>query len=186
MRLIYQIKCLANDRAYVGQTKDLKRRIREYRYEHTCKNNYLFYADMRKYGFNNFEISIVKKYNKEIIHKEEKYWIKKLNSLAPNGYNISIGGNSWAWKDPAATAKKISDTRKFRKIKNSDFQRQTISRMMSGANNPKAKINENDVRQIRKEYESGNGSLEKIGKKFNLTKSTVSKIVLKKTWANIN
>ena len=50
---------------------------------------------MRKYGTNAFVIDEIIQFDEdEYDWKElEKYYIKKCNSLTPNGYNILLGGN---------------------------------------------------------------------------------------------
>lgn len=51
----------------------------------------MLYNAINKYGEENFEMEILewcRNYN-----EREVYWIKKLNTLSPNGYNISEGGN---------------------------------------------------------------------------------------------
>ena len=50
-----------------------------------------------KYGINAFEISVVEKCadNDELDYRE-KFWITKLNSKVPNGYNLTDGGDGVA------------------------------------------------------------------------------------------
>lgn len=48
---------------------------------------------MAKYGYENFYYEILES-QIENFDEREQYWIKQYNSLVPNGYNVSPGGNS--------------------------------------------------------------------------------------------
>jgi hypothetical protein len=49
---------------------------------------------IRKYGSNNFKISLICECNTfEELNEKEKYYITFYNSLSPNGYNLTTGGN---------------------------------------------------------------------------------------------
>lgn len=51
---------------------------------------------MRKYGIENFEFRVMLiNIPKEKLDFYEILWIKKLNTLSPNGYNLTKGGNSF-------------------------------------------------------------------------------------------
>jgi group I intron endonuclease len=52
---------------------------------------------LKKYGKENFTKEIIEECKtKQELNERERYWIKKLNTLQPNGYNISDGGD---WGD---------------------------------------------------------------------------------------
>lgn len=91
---IYKIVNKINGTTYVGQTIcDINKRFREHKHASLTQNTYLYNA-MRKYGVDNFTIStidVAKSLND--LNKKEIYWIKKLNTKVPNGYNILDGGN---------------------------------------------------------------------------------------------
>ena len=101
MELISGIYCFTNkinNKKYVGQSFNIRDRINQHKYRATCRNDSgynmpLHYA-IRKYGWSNFEISIIEKCPPNKLDDREKYWIKKLNTISPNGYNILIGGQS--------------------------------------------------------------------------------------------
>jgi len=49
---------------------------------------------INKYGIDNFNISIIDEADtRKELSEKEVYWIKELNSKAPNGYNLAEGGN---------------------------------------------------------------------------------------------
>lgn len=48
---------------------------------------------MVKYGIDNFKFEIIEECDKSILSEREKYWIKFYKSVAPNGYNLTTGGD---------------------------------------------------------------------------------------------
>lgn len=101
---MYYIYCYTNkinQHKYIGQTNNLKRRIREH---HSCafnekssSYNDLIHKKIREYGEENFEISLIETLYTDNIHevnKREQYWIAEKNSYCKNGvgYNMDRGG----------------------------------------------------------------------------------------------
>lgn len=104
---IYLIKNKINNKCYIGQALCFtgsnnskwgtlgrwKSHLRE-----AFKNNQdhcrLLNNALRKYGEENFEISTLFKCNKDDLDNYEIEFIKKYNSIQPNGYNIKSGGYS--------------------------------------------------------------------------------------------
>ncbi len=89
---IYKITNLVNGKIYIGQTtRTLKERWKGHRFHKGCK---AINRAIKKYKEINFKIELLETCNslEELNNKEQKY-IKELNSLIPNGYNICIGGN---------------------------------------------------------------------------------------------
>lgn len=87
--VIYKIENLINGKLYVGQTS----RSIESRFLDHSKGDMIIGRAIKKYGIQSFKISVIDNAtDKQVLNEKEKYWIKQLNSLSPNGYNISIGG----------------------------------------------------------------------------------------------
>lgn len=91
---IYKIVNKLNGTTYVGQTiNSINQRFIQHKHASLTHNTYLYNA-MKKYGINNFYIEQIDSANSlDELNTKEIYWIEKLNTKAPNGYNIVDGGN---------------------------------------------------------------------------------------------
>lgn len=89
---IYIIKNDINNKVYIGQAIDVKRRFQAH-----CKpssafvDNDLVAKAIQKYGKDHFWYEILED-NIENYNEKERYWIEYYNSIRPNGYNIQSGG----------------------------------------------------------------------------------------------
>ena len=91
---IYLIKNDINNKLYVGQSVNAKDRFYKHKNESKSKaDNMLIHRAMRKYGFEHFSYEILEE-QVENYDEREIYWIAKLNTQVPNGYNIAMGGDS--------------------------------------------------------------------------------------------
>src|ERR1017187_3973629 len=101
--IIYKVTNLINNKIYIGQT--IQNLIKRWAC-HCSKGNILFSA-IKKYGKENFIIEqIDSALSIEELNEKEVYWIKELNCIAPNGYNLRLGGESGG-KHSEETRKKI-------------------------------------------------------------------------------
>ena len=94
MGYIYLVTNKVNNKQYIGQSicKDIKTRWKQHRVKDTKSiGNYLLSA-YNKYGIDNFTYKIVCICFDEDCNKFEEEYIKKFNTLAPNGYNLQSGG----------------------------------------------------------------------------------------------
>ena len=94
--VIYQAKNKVNGKAYIGQTA---RNFKERKYHHLNDtfngSNLPFHRAIRKYGSGNFDWEILEEcYSIEELNESEEYWIRELNVLVPDGYNLMSGGNN--------------------------------------------------------------------------------------------
>lgn len=77
---------------YVGQTV---RPFEERFAEHRRKKKSLLSRAFNKYGIDNFEYEIIDKAKTvDELNSKEDYWIKKLNTKFPSGYNLCYGGGN--------------------------------------------------------------------------------------------
>lgn len=89
---IYVIKNRINKKMYVGQSVNAG-----YRFITHCKpssndGHSLIAEAIQKYGAHNFWYEILES-QVEDYNEKEKYWIDKLNTMSPNGYNVLEGGD---------------------------------------------------------------------------------------------
>ena len=99
MAYIYQITNNINGKIYVGKTNfPIEKRFKEH-----CKDAFRernekrpLYAAMRKYGTENFSISLLEETDNP--EEREVYWIESLGSFK-KGYNATIGGDGKRYLD---------------------------------------------------------------------------------------
>lgn len=86
---IYKIINLVNGKIYVGQTtKTIEARFKK----HSTADSLIGQA-IRKYGKENFKLELIAECETvEEANELEMHWIKELNCKAPNGYNLTDGG----------------------------------------------------------------------------------------------
>ena len=96
---IYKIVNLINGKIYVGQSVDIIERWKQHGYKAFNSNekayNSAIHSAFRKYGLENFQLEILEECLIDELDEKERYWIKKLNTLTPNGYNILQGGQQF-------------------------------------------------------------------------------------------
>ena len=87
---IYLLKCRATGKSYVGVTSmSLEERWHD---GQGYKNQPIIYNDICEYGWNNFEHSLIDiAFTYKESREKERFYIKTMNSLFPNGYNIISG-----------------------------------------------------------------------------------------------
>jgi group I intron endonuclease len=93
MAIIYILKNKINNKIYVGQTtRFFEERFKRHRY--SFKNRVsLISTSIVKNGIENFEKYVFYGIPENLLDYFEIELIKRLNSLAPNGYNLESGGN---------------------------------------------------------------------------------------------
>jgi group I intron endonuclease len=119
---IYQLKCIVNNKIYIGQAQNILRRFNDHRKN---RNGHLIYRDcvlyraIKKYGWDKFEISVLERVdNFGLLNEREIFWIDKLNPE----YNMKDGGDcARGWNHTEKAKKKMSETK---------------SKMYLGKNNP--------------------------------------------------
>ena len=115
---IYKITNLINNKIYVGQTKDYKRRLSEYKNKSKKINKHTNYEIMKvihDYGIENFSFEILEYCSIEELDEKEIFWIKKLKSRNSKfGYNSKTGGGSKGKMTKKSKDKMSKSSKNFR------------------------------------------------------------------------
>jgi group I intron endonuclease len=94
--VIYKVENLINGKLYIGKTS-LSLDIRKSQHLKDASKNIsktTFHKAIRKYGKENFKFSIIRFcFSNEELNEKERYYIKKYNTMVPNGYNLTPGGD---------------------------------------------------------------------------------------------
>lgn len=161
MGYIYLITNKINNKQYIGQTicEDIESRWKQHRSKKSI-GRCLKFAYL-KYGLYNFKFQIICICFDKDCNKLEIDYIKKYNTISPNGYNLALGGaNKMTHPD---TKKLISD--KLRGKKLSKEQCEKIRKRMINNNPQKGKkLTEETKKKIRES---------RIGKKIILTTDAI-------------
>lgn len=99
---IYCFKNLVNNKCYIGQALNLRKRLRSHYNAFKAKTNLhlALYKAVDKYGEENFDLEILEYVDptlenlKEVLDELEKKYIQEYNSFGPNGYNMTLGGDA--------------------------------------------------------------------------------------------
>lgn len=109
---IYVIKNRITQKEYVGLTTlTIEVRWKQHSwYGLEKKLNRPLYRSMRKHGIDAFSIEQIERCSTltELIDKE-RYWIKKLNTMSPNGYNLTSGGEVFGGARSTKRAQEVCD-----------------------------------------------------------------------------
>lgn len=89
---IYCIENIINGKKYIGQSINILNRWKQHINKANNGVNTALYNAIRKYGKDNFKFYIVKRCNKDELSDLEIMYIKKYNTKAPFGYNMTDGG----------------------------------------------------------------------------------------------
>jgi len=111
---IYYIKCLVNNKLYIGLTNNLRKRFNIHK--HYLRNNkhdnpYLQNA-WNKYNEDNFEFGVFEYCNENLLSEKEIFYINKYNTLDNKyGYNIHQGGEIFNFTNEMKIKSSISHTK---------------------------------------------------------------------------
>lgn len=61
---------------------------------------------IRKYGHESFIVELIEEIDINILNEREEYWIEKLNTLSPNGYNLRTGSSKGSRESEETKEKK--------------------------------------------------------------------------------
>jgi len=173
--IIYKATNKVNGKCYIGQTsKVLNKRIYNHFNIRKKKSCPYFHNAIHKYGEDNFLWEVIEECSsKKEMDEMEFHYIKQYNSLAPNGYNLTMGGGgSCGYKHTKEECKKISIRNKG--ILKTKEHKENLSKAREKLwKDPNSVYNTKDFREKMSEVQSGKGN-GMYGKKH--TEETKSKI----------
>jgi len=132
MGFIYKITNIINNKCYIGETKKNNPLLRWNEHKRQIKKEIgcpALQEAVKKYGINNFTFKIlIICFDEDRFHYEIEY-IKKYNSMSPNGYNLTKGGEGGGFLGKKHTHKSITNISKtsIDKYKNNPELRKEIS-----------------------------------------------------------
>ena len=136
MGYIYLITNTINKKQYIGQTISEDIEIRWKKHKNCDKKSIgrCLLNAYNKYGIDKFKFQILCICFDEDCNRFEEEYIKRMNTLSPNGYNLESGGNNS--KHHPETKRLISEKLKGRRLTPiTDEIREKISKAISGKNN---------------------------------------------------
>ena len=97
IRYVYKFTNTITNKIYIGQTRQtLNKRRRCHIDKANQKEGWKsdLHKDIIKYGQDKFVIKLLEECGEDEVDEIESKWIKELNSLEPNGYNLQSGGKN--------------------------------------------------------------------------------------------
>lgn len=98
---IYKFTNKLTGESYIGQSRDIHKRYIQHKCRHekrlhesAPREDTYFHSMLNHYGFCNFDFEIIEECNIDELNEKEIYYIKKFDTLYPNGYNKDKGGSS--------------------------------------------------------------------------------------------
>lgn len=205
--MIHYIYCYTNktnNKKYIGQTNNLERRKKQHIQDsihqhkgHEVAYNQPIHTAIRKYGINNFNIEILEIIDTDDwddVNKLEMKYIQINNTLAPNGYNLTSGGEAAQGANKSKIKEEdiksiIQDLKNNISIIEISEKYQLSRSYISDINNGRClkqkdekyplqqnRISEDEYLDIIDFIKNTNYSLREIGRYFNRNRDTIEKI----------
>lgn len=153
MGYIYKITNIITGKCYIGETKKENPLLRWNEHKRKIEKGIgcpALQDAVRKYGIDNFRFDVLIICFDEDRYKFEIEYIQKYNSISPNGYNLTKGGEGGGFhgkKHTKETIEKIVETSKQKYIDNPELRKQTSDRQ-------KIVMNTDEVREKIKNNQS--------------------------------
>jgi len=188
MGFIYKITNKITGKCYIGETTADDPQKRWSAHIHTMKSNKGCPAlkdAMKKHGVENFKFEVIIICFDEDVNRYEQEYIKKYNSMTPNGYNILAGGQCGGGfkgktHTPETITKILESKRKFREANPNHFEtyREKHRRSMEKVDISAAMRNSEKFQKAKREGRLGGASHEG-GKLSDETKIKIRDSVLR-------
>lgn len=177
--LIYCIKNKINNKKYIGQTVDLRRRWKE----HKSSGKYPIQKAIKKYGKNNFNVLVLEENIKvKNLDHRERFWIKKYNTFE-KGYNLTKGGQRREQTNEIKTKIRESTLGENNHMYDKTHELSTkrkISKTLKEIQGPNQKVNKDKMKKIYKLYFEENKTQAEIAMIIGVSIPTISRNLNKK------
>lgn len=104
----------------------------------------------------------------------ERYWIQRLGTLEPNGYNCASGGRRNFHMSQEAKRRLVTPLLRMSRAHNA-----------TGEKNIKARLTESQVREIRRRYAAGGILQRELGDEYGICQVAISNIILRRNWPHV-
>jgi group I intron endonuclease len=171
MAYIYRILNKLTKKCYIGETKciDVSRRWNQHKQTIEINKGCPALRDaVKKYGIDNFEFSVLIICFDDERFKYEIEYIKKYNSVVPNGYNITNGGEGGGFQGKTHTEEVkniIKNKLKQKFIDNPELKKQMSERNKIVMKNP----------EVREKIKNGISNSEKYQKAIRAPRPSVKR-----------
>lgn len=138
---IYLITNLINNKKYVGQTINIEQRWKNHIKDSTKLVSRYLYRAMNKYGIENFKFEVIEdNIPINLVSEREVHWISELNTKAPNGYNMTDGGEGSVGRKMSEHTKQVLlDYKKNNKVSEESRLKMSTSQKERYEKNPELK-----------------------------------------------
>jgi len=124
---IYKIHHKDTGKSYVGLSVDIFKRWKEHSNFWEKKERWsTIKKALHKHGLENFTFTILEECLKDDLAAREIHWIKELNTQAPNGYNMTAGGDGTSTYKHTDEAKKKMTKAKQKAVVINDIEFKSI------------------------------------------------------------
>ena len=151
-------------RVYIGQSIDIKRRLRDYKYPEQVKGQRKLYYSLKKYGYKKHKFEIVMQCDIEKLNEMEIFYVDAYNTFnTKHGLNCNYGGGSQAIHSEE-TKRRRAESNKGRKV--SEEAKKRISEAKMGRpQNPNQKLKMSKI-MVGRKFDF-NTSSQYVGVSFN-------------------
>lgn len=183
--IIYKITNKVNNKSYIGQTRySLEFRWRQHQHK---KDNTYFHNAIKKYGVDNFELSVLEECDVEQLNSREIFYIAKYNTFQ-EGYNLTIGGegnHTLILDNKYDEIKELYlsgfSSNKVASLFNVD--KSTIVKILKQLGvkirNNKLNINNQEFKELVQDYQNG-FSLRELAKRYDCSSTGLKEYLIKK------
>lgn len=165
---VYLIQNILDGKAYIGKSKNIKIRWSQHISKSKKKTTHLYNA-IKKYGKENFSLSILKECStEEICYEYERVLISLFKLQDKNfGYNIADGGKG-------SSGFKVKEKTKL-----------LFKEKYTGSKSVRALFTDDEIVSILECYSSENYTAEELSLKYGCGKSTIIRILSGESYSNI-